>query len=225
MTRNYGGVLQYRDASGPTGRERFSVTVHDDGSRTLRCQCWMDKVPLVRDVVYTVNERFEAVDCFVRVVSAGALVGSGFFLFTDHHAEAEASTRQDGRIHQRIDTPGRVKLFGSHPISVDIWKCTHTPADRPGKIHALTNCFSSSLAPNGASGPLLNAKTYDVAFDGSELRQTPLGELDCLRYKWHTHTGRTLVMCTTGKDWLPVNVQVPETGRSYDLIELTGDWQ
>jgi hypothetical protein len=225
MTRNYGGSLQYRDADGPTGSERFSVTVHDDGSRTLRCQCWMDKVPLVRDVVYTVNSQFEAVDCFVRVFSAGVFVGSGFFLFADDHAEGEAWTRSDGRIRQRIETPGRVKLFGSHPISVDIWKCAHTPADRPGTIQALTNCFSSSLAPNGASGPLLNAKTYDVEFNGRETRQTSISAFECLRYQWHTHTGRTLVMCTTGEDWLPVNVRVPETGRSYDLVELTGDWR
>lgn len=225
MTRSYGGSLQYRDADGPTGGERFSVTVHDDGSRTMRCQCWMDKVPLVRDVVYTVNARFEAVDCFVRVVSAGAFVGSGFFLFAEDHAEAEAYTRHDGRIHQRIETPGRVRLFGSHPISVDIWKCAHTPPDRLGEIQPLAHCFSSSLAPHGASGPLLHAKTYDVEFDGREIRQTQVGAFECLRYKWHTHTGRTLVMCTTGKDWLPVKVWVPETGRSYELIELEGDWQ
>jgi hypothetical protein len=225
MTRNYSGSLQYRQPDGPSGRELFSVTVHDDGSRTLRCQCWMDRVPLVRDVVYTVNERFEAVDCFVRVFSAGSFVGSGLFLFGEDYVEAEARTRADGRVHQRFDTPGRVKLFGSHPISVDIWKCTHTPPERQGTIQPLTNCFSSSLAPNGASGPLLNPKSYDVEFDGRERRDTVAGALECLRYKWHTHTGRTLVMCTTGADWLPIIVQVPETGRSYELTSLEGDWR
>jgi hypothetical protein len=225
MTRNYRGEIRYgHEVDGETGRERFEVTVHDDGSRTLRCICWMDKVPLVRDVVYTVNDKFEAVDCFVRVVSEGAFVGSGWFRFGEDFAEGEVSTAREGRISQRVSTPGRVKLFGSHPISIDIWKCVHTAAERPSEIQPLTNCFSSSLAPNGASGPLLVDKRYDVIFEGHEAVAVPFGQLDCRRYNWNTYTGRTLVMRTAGRDWLPVSVRVPETGRVYELVRLEGDW-
>jgi len=226
MIRNYSGEMTYADdASGVTGREIFSVTVHDDGSRTLRCQCWMDQVPLVRDVTYTVNERFEAMDCFVRVVAQGKFVGSGFFLFTDTMATAEVLTAQEGRVTQQIETPGRVKLFGSHPISVDIWKCAHTPAEKPGEKQPLTNCFSSSLAPGGASGPMLNRKTYDIVFEQQEKIAVGAGELDCLRYNWDTYTGRTLQMHAAGEDWLPVRVHVPEVGRRYELVALEGDWR
>jgi hypothetical protein len=203
----------------------FSVTVHADGSRTLRCQCWMDQVPLVRDVTYTVNERFEAMDAFVRVFAKGAFVGSGFFRFTDSLAEGEVITAQEGRVSQRIETPGRVKLFGTHPISVDIWKCTHTAPERVGVKQPLTNCFSCSLAPAGASGPMLTAKSYDVEFEGRERKDVPAGSFDCLRYNWDTYTGRTLVMHAAGEDWLPVSVRVPEVGRYYELVELTGDWK
>jgi hypothetical protein len=78
MTRSYRGVISYgHETDGITGRETFHVTVHADGTRTLRCVCEMDNVPLVRDVVYTVNERFEAIDGFVRVHSQGAFVPVG----------------------------------------------------------------------------------------------------------------------------------------------------
>lgn len=226
MSRDYSGLIRYAsDAEGDIGREIFSVSVHDDGTRTLRCQCWMDQVPLVRDVTYTVNERFEAVDAFVRVVAKGAFVGSGFFRFTDTFAEAEVVTAAEGRVSQRIETPGRVRLFGSHPISIDIWKCAHTPAEHPGEKQPLTNCFSSSLAPAGASGPMLNAKSYDIEFEGREEAQVPAGRFDALRYNWDTYTGRTLVMHTAGADWLPLSVRVPEVGRYYELVELNGDWK
>jgi hypothetical protein len=175
-------------------------------------------------VVYTVNARFEAVDCFVRVVGEGAFIGSGWFRFGEDFAEGEVVTAREGRISQRISTPGRVKLFGSHPISIDIWKCVHTLAERPGEIQPLTNCFSSSLAPNGASGPLLVDKRYDVIFEGHDSRTTPAGQFDCRRFNWNTYTGRTLVMHTAGKDALPVSVRVPETGRVYELVRLEGDW-
>ena len=85
--------------------------------------------------------------------------------------------------------------------------------------------FSSSLAPNGASGPLLNTKTYDIIYEGPEAVETPVGTLQCQRFNWDTYTGRTLVMRTTGADWLPVSVHVPQSGRVYELVELEGDWR
>lgn len=221
MTRSYRGVIRYgHETTGATGKESFHVTVHADGSRTLRAVCEMDNVPLVRDVVYTVNDRFEALDGFVRLSAEGAFIGSGWFRFTDTLAEGEVFTAKEGRLSQRFETPGRVKLFGSHPICIDIWKCAHTPAERIGEIQPLTNCFSSSLVPNGASGPLMATKSYDITFRGEAQTTTDAGTFDCLRYSWDTYTGRTLVMDTVPGDWLPVRVHVPEAGRLYELVEF-----
>lgn len=225
MARKYRGVIRYgHEQDGRSGQEIFHATVHDDGSRTLRCLCEMDQVPLVRDVTYTVNAQFEAMDCFVRVVDRGAFVGSGWFRFTDEFAEGEVFSAKEGRLSQHIQTPGRVKLFGSHPICIDIWKCAHTPPENPGVVQPLTNCFSSSLAPNGASGPLMTGKSYDMTFIGAEQVQTEAGQFDCLTYSWDTYTGRTLVMSTAPGDWLPVRVRVPEAGRVYELVEFAQDF-
>ncbi|WP_439532747.1 hypothetical protein [Polymorphobacter sp.] len=221
MTRTYRGTISYgHDVDGLTGREHFYVTVHDDGSRTLRCICEMDKVPLVRDVVYSVNERFEALDGFVRLSAEGAFIGSGWFRFTDSLAEGEMITAKEGRVSQRIETPGRVRLMGAHPISIDIWKCAHVEAARQGEVQTLSNCFSTSLVPNGASGPILVTKTYDITYQGHETIEVPAGRFDCERFSWNTYTGRTLVMHSMPGDWLPVSVHVPETGRRYQLTDF-----
>ena len=220
MGRIYRGVIAYIQDDHVTGRETFVGTVHADGSRTLRCLCEMDNFNLIRDVTYTVNAAFEAMDCFVRVISEDRFVGSGWFRFSETHAEGETFTAAEGRVSQRIETPGRVKLFGSHPLCADTWKCAHTPAERPGELQPLTNCFSSSLVLNGASGPMLLAKTYNMRFMGEEKVTVPAGAFDCLYYEWDTGTGRTLQMYALPGDWLTIRTLVPEKGRRYELVEF-----
>lgn len=220
MIRSYRGEIRYADeAIGTTGRELFHATVYPDGTRTLRCLCEMDGIGLTRDVTYTVNERFEAMDCFVRITGREGLIGTGWFCFSDTQAQGEIVTAIEGRITQRIDTPGRVKLFGTHPLCLDIWKCVHTPMERPGEVQPLANCFSSSLAAGtGASGPMLVHKHYDMRYHGAETVTVPAGTFDCQHFSWDTHTGRVLQMYTVPGDWLPVQVRVPEVGRHYQLI-------
>ena len=66
MTRLYRGTISYaREDGGAFGQEFFTVSVDPDGSRTLRCLCEMDDIALVRDVTYTVDQDFRAIDCFV----------------------------------------------------------------------------------------------------------------------------------------------------------------
>jgi hypothetical protein len=221
MSRAYRGKIDYvNDETGAFGREYFSVTVFDDGTRTLRCLCEMDHVNLVRDVTYTVNADFKPIDCFVRVVNQGKFVGSGWFRFTDSMAEAEVHTAADGRTRQRHDTPGRVNLFGSHPIAVDIWKCAHTKTDRPGQVQRVDNCMSSSPVENDASGPLLFPKFYDMIYHGPEKVTVASGTYDCERFAWATGTGRTLDLYTVPGDYLPVRTLVPERKRRYELVEF-----
>jgi hypothetical protein len=222
MARMYRGVVAYRDPDGSiTGRETFVVSVHADGTRTLRCLCEMDNIKLVRDVTYTVNAKFEAMDCFVRVIAEDKFVGSGWAHFTDTHAEIQSFTAAENRVTQRIETPGRVKLYGTHPICIDIWKCAHIPAERPGELQPLTNCFGSTLVrETGAGGPMLYPKTYDITYVGPQTVTVAAGTFECQNYQWDTGNGRTLDMYTTPGDFLPIRVSVPQRQRNYDLVEF-----
>lgn len=221
MSRFYRGKITYvHDDTGEFGRELFSVNVYPDGTRTLRVVCEMDHVKLVREVVYTVGPDFKPIDCFVRVVNQDAFVGSGWFRFTDTYCEAEVFNAQEGRKHQRHDTPGRVKLFGSHPICIDIWKCTQIEAANPGKIQRIDNCMSSSPVENGAGGPFLYPKFYDMEYRGPEKITVKSGTYDTQHFAWHTGTGRTLELYTVPGDWLPIRTFVPERKRRYELAEF-----
>ena len=221
MTKLYRGTISYsRKAGGEFGREFFTVSVEPDGTRTLRCLCEMDDIGLVRDVTYTVDEDFRAIDCFVRISREHRFIGMGWFRFTETLAEGESFTAANKYVSQKLPAKGRPRLFGTHPISVDIWKCVHVDRSRPGDIQSLTDCFNCSSAPNGASGPILEPKSYDMVYRGPEKVSVPAGNFACERYDWNTGTGRTLNLYTVPGDWLPVHTAVPEVGRYYDLIDF-----
>ena len=221
MARRYEGKVGYFGEGGvETGREFFTVTVHPDGTRTLRSLCEMDQVSLTRDVTYTVDKDFRSIDCFVRVINENKFVGSGWFQFNDTHAVGESFTAADGRISQKLPSNGRVRLFGTHPIVIDIWKCAHVKAADPGKLQVLDNCMNCSPVTNGASGPMLYYKQYNMYYQGKQKVTVPAGTFDCEFFHWDTGTGRTLHLYSNPGDWLPVRVVVPEGKRYYELLEL-----
>jgi hypothetical protein len=221
MARIFKGMIPYRQNGLITGRETFTVSVHADGSRTYRCLCEMDNFRLLRDITYTIGADFKPLDCFVRVIAEDAFVGSGWFRFTDGFAEGETFTAAEGRSSLRIDTPSHTKLYGSHPLCIDILKCAQAKAERPGEPQPVDNCFSSSLMPEtGASGPYLLEKTYDLKYVGPKTVTVKSGTYDCENFQWTTGNGRTLDMFTTPGDYLPVLVEVPERGRRFELWEF-----
>lgn len=220
-TRLFRGKLTYNHSEdGEWGREWFTVSVQPDGTRTIRCLCEMDHVALTRDVTYTVNKDFQAIECFVRVISENKFIGSGWFDFHDDHATGEVQTLNEGRVSQRFETPGRTNLFGSHPICIDIWKSAHVKTERPGETQVLGNCFSSSLITNGAGGPLLVPKTYDMSYVGEANLEVASGAYDCVHFNWATGDGRVLNLYSQPGDWLAVRVEVPFNGRYFELVEF-----
>ena len=220
-TRSYRGKITYAHReTGEFGREWFSVTVTNDGTRILRCQCEMDPVGLVREVIYTADAGFLPQHCFVQVVNDHQFVGCGWFEFSEKYATAEVRSATEGRFSQRVATPGRTTCFGCHPIAVDIWKCAHANNNRIGELSRLTNCFSSSLAPNGASTPKLIPKEYALSYHGTARVEVAAGDFECEQYDWDTGTGRTLRMSAVPGAWLPVLTEVPEMGRFYELVDL-----
>lgn len=95
--RTYSGKLLYlTDGVGEMGREWFKVTVHCDGSRTLRSLVEMDDDKLLRDVVITVGGDWKPLDAFVRLTINEKFVGTRWYRFSDTLVECEAFTAAAG---------------------------------------------------------------------------------------------------------------------------------
>lgn len=222
MISQYKGRISYRDENSVEwGHEEFHGTVYEDGTRVLRCVCIMNNVNLVRDVTYAMHADFSPLDCFVRVSGDGRFIGSGWFRFTDELAEGEFVNADHGRMSQRIATPGRVRLFGSHPIVVDSLKAALVKPANPGELQRIDNSFSSSLVVNGASGPIMTAKQYDMYYRGPRTIEVPAGSFNTQYFDWDTNTGRVLQIDAIPGDWVPARVVVPQSGRRYELVEFT----
>src|SRR5262245_5449305 len=103
MSRLIQGKISYaHESEGEIGREWFTITVTPDGSRTLRCLCQIDADGLTRDVIYSVDNAFQPLDCFVRLSMADRFAGTGWFRFGDGFGEGEILTVTHGRMRQRL---------------------------------------------------------------------------------------------------------------------------
>lgn len=220
------GLISYRLGTPETqgawfGREHFSVSLFENGMRTLRAVCEFEDVGLVRDVTYTLDAAFRPLECYVRVAFQTKPVGSGWFRFTETSAEGEAFTAGEGRVRQRFELSEPVRAFGTHPICSDMLRLAHLRTEVPGAEQVLTNCMNSSGLSYGESGPLLSPRSYRYVHRGPQSITTEAGRFDAQAFEWKVREGKTLLLWTLKPDHLPVRLYFPEGGKIYDLVSLT----
>ena len=104
------------------GREYFIINKHANGHRKIVAHCEIDDRPAVmRDITYSLDENWLPTDCFVRISVDDQFMGSGWFNFSDGHAECETTTALEGRVSQKMETNGHLKTFQNHAIACDAW--------------------------------------------------------------------------------------------------------
>jgi len=185
--RTYSGRIDYlTNGTDETGREWFSVTVQNDGARTLRAVCEMDEPKLMRDVTYSLDGNWRPLDCFVRLMKDGAFMGSAWFRFTDDAIECEADTAEAGRISQRIPVPRRIRIFASHPLITDGWQTTQFEHGRDEAVQTIRPWGHSSPLPDGGSGPLAGVGYKVIEYKGEDEVTVPAGSFACRRYDLHS---------------------------------------
>lgn len=169
------------------GEERFTITTHGDGARTLRatCEIW-DPPPVLRDVTLTLGPDHRPRDAFVRLTVADRCVGSSWFLFGAQEASCEGFTRNDGRISQRLDLAAPAAGFGAHPIQSDAWLTRlAAPDDAQAATRVQRGILLPSLDHRGASGPMLAVHPgVRIHCVGRERITVPAGSFDALHYRF-----------------------------------------
>jgi hypothetical protein len=169
------------------GDERFTITHHADGTRTLRatCEIW-DPPPVLRDVTLTLGADYAPRDAFVRLTVDDRFVGSAWFLFGEHEASCEGHTRTEGRFSQRLSLAQRAPAFGAHPIQSDAWLTRLVP-DRPTTqpVPRQTRILLPSVDHRGATGPMLATHPgVTIQFVGRESIEVPAGRFEALHYRF-----------------------------------------
>jgi hypothetical protein len=133
----------------PLYREWFATTWHEDGQRTVRSFCELERGlvadrTVLRDVTYTVDAERRPLDCFVRLHRNGVYLGSAWFRFGPDFAECEAHGVEIGRLSQRFDGCA-VPSFGAHALTCDITHLERFDHSRPERIQPARGVMLSSL--------------------------------------------------------------------------------
>lgn len=173
------------------GREYFTITHQADGARILHAHCEIDDEPnVIRDVVLGLDAAWQPTDCSVRLTVGDRYEGTGFMRFAADHAECETINRRDGRIRQRIETPGRVRWLGAHPIIGDaLGLSLYDLASGPGRKF-FPNLMLTSPDHRGATGPMLFQLGWGLEFVGRESVTVGAGTFAALHFRYVDTAGQ-----------------------------------
>jgi hypothetical protein len=226
------GVLRYTsnkaDRLGEErGRERWTLVRHADGRRSLVAHAEIDDQPSVlRFVQLNLLPDWTPSDAAVRITVGDEFRGSGWFRFAKDVAECETWTATEGRVSQRMHTPGGVGFFGGHAIQNDGWATQLVDRSRPGELQAVSVLLSSP-DHRGATGPLLARVEANMVFDGEEEIEIAAGTFSAWHFRFVTVTGMDGehpdydVWTSTDGDFIFLKGQVGGYMQTaYELVEL-----
>lgn len=219
----WNGEIGYFDSGGArTGRELFSVSVHDNGATTLRAQCEMDDDALVRDAILVLRPDDGPAQAFVRIVESGRPAGSAWYRFRDGLVEADIDLGADPpqRESRSFATPAR--FFGTHSLVNDGWLARLAPELRAGESVDLFDLVASSLAANGGGPPGIFVTAASVAFVGVAEIEVQAGRFACRHYRVRYGGYPPLDMWLTGPVHLLVKMDWSHLGGRYELLSLRG---
>lgn len=224
--RHYSGtIIATGDVTGFRGLEHFTVSVAADGSRTLSCICEIPDRGLSKNIVYSVDREFRPIDCYVRLIKDGSLLGTGWFLFKGNKAEFEGFNLQDGRVSQRVERDSLIPSFGPHPLVGDILHLAAYDHESGEKVQFIDS-YLSSLAHDGGTGPLLEAIRFGIEFLGEEEVTVPAGKFNTHHYRFHLEGALPQehpleeLWCLP-EDFVFVKIRVGgAAGTTYELNEL-----
>lgn len=227
-SRSYRGRMAYlTHGVGETGREAFHVSVHEDGSRTLRAVCEMDDFDLLRDVSLTVNAHWRPVDAYVRLRVDGAFSGAAWYRFDGNEAHCHGLTADGSAFsdRQRLEKP--IQSMGTHALHNDAWLLARI-RNCDGDLDSLLGVsFTTSLTPNGGTGPALvpvprgTLRIHDL---GRESIDVPAGNFTAHHARVEVSEVDSFDVWAAGEDCVPVLLTSDGLHQRYELLELSGDY-
>lgn len=168
------GVIEYRGDRGLRGHERWSISIDQDGTRTLSAHCRMFDTRIERWVVHSVDERMRPLRSFISHRQQGRFLGEGRFWFTPGLLSGHSHT-PSGVVTQQVRVDGPIDFFVPHAVAGDSWI---TPACvRHGAWHPVRHGYASSLLADGSTGPLIeHHANLRLRYVGQEQVRVPAGE-------------------------------------------------
>lgn len=221
--RSIAYTIDYVGADGgKRGQEFCRVSVHGDGSRTLRATSEIFDSEVLRDVIYTVDAAYRPREVLVRVSVKDRFVGSGWFRIGDGVAEGESFTAAEGRLSQRLPLPRPPVSFITHAVSSDVWHAAGIAKDAAAGAQSLADTLSCSPRHNGSTGPYLIYWPLRAWYLGEEQIAVPAGTFTAEHIRYEEANGDLFLdtWCTADGDRIMLKMYYPPYNSSYLLTSL-----
>lgn len=161
------------------GEEDWLLTVHPDGTRTLRAtNAYKDRAQVLRHVVMRVDASFRPLEAYLDYWVDGQWRSSGLATVTGNTLEVILNS-PNGRIAQTLVVPEHFSMV-PHPIATDSWPAWYYDRTRGGPQPITVYAFDGRSL--GASGMLGKLDSQSITFAGSEKVSTPAGTFDCDKF-------------------------------------------
>ncbi len=206
------GAYLYRTISEgrKRGTEDWTLTVHPDGSRTMRM--WNDLY--ARDSHLTATLRvagdFRPLEAYVSYWTQGGFKGSGVFTVDGDALHALVNGPQ-GRIAETVDVPYGFSVV-THPLAGDGWHTWYYDEEKGGEQKGLV--YNIDSTPDLARPPVGRLEEQTIAFIGEETVEVPAGLFDARRHA----IGGIADVWTTGPDRILVKFVWEKFDLEYVLV-------
>jgi len=158
------------------GEESWFLTVHSNGSRTVRStNSYNDRMKTFRDVILRVDNSSRPVEAYANVWIDGEWRGSGLFNVAGNTLNAIVNG-PNGRITQKLTIPDKFS-FVPHPIATDSWPTWYYDKDLGGAQKVTLYSFDGR--GTGVGGILGQLETTSIEYLGEEEIETPAGKFLC----------------------------------------------
>ena len=198
----------------PCGEDRWTMTVHSDGTRTIRS--FLDQSTYgtqINMLLHADAETFKPINAFANVYSGGGFLGSGLYAMDDGKLKVTVTSPIEHFV-ETVDVPDTFTLL-LHPISADGWHY--------GAGYDLTKggVQMHNLCTLGAAGRSVHCAVYPIAleFVGIETLTVPAGTFDTEHYRFGENTD----VWIAGPDRVMIQHEYRVRGSRYQLVELNGD--
>ena len=195
------------------GSERFTLTRHPDGSRSLQMLADLRSRGSWFNVYLHVDAGFRPSTGFATYWTSGLLKGSGHFEVEGDALRATSRGPVSGSQTRATAVPTRFSL-GAHPVSGDGWHTAHYDmAARGVQTLSLYSVDAGADVTKPVLGTLL---PLSVEYLGEERVTVPAGTFDTQRFRLAGLND----LWVSGPDRLVVKSELPRRGIRYVLVAL-----
>lgn len=213
LVRGARGRYLYRTLSEQKerGGEQWRLSVHPDGSRTMRMFVRIADTGVLRDVTYRVDPGFRPKEMYTSLWVKGKPAGSGLYTVTGNRLEAIVNGPH-GRLTQEVAVPERFSMV-PHPVATDGWHFWYYDEAKGGVQEG--SVYNPDTLGAGAGSILGVRQSLPLRLVGREEVTTPAGTFATR----HFEMAGAFQIWVAEADAMMVRMTLPAADREYVLVE------